>query len=577
MAVVYRADDLILGRTVAVKVLREQLGAESELLERFHREARAAARLNHPNVIAVYDVGQDGPSNYIVMEYVEGDDLRDLIRQVGALPTEQIVDVGCQIAAALEYAHRSGLVHRDIKSQNVLVAPDGKVKVADFGIAVALGERSITQTGMVIGSVHYMAPEQAEGQPTTAASDVYSLGVVLYEMATGQLPFTAESPIAVARLQLEAQPTAPQSLNPRLPVPIAEVILACMSKKPESRPASAALVAAALRGQRAVSAQPTAVVPAVGRSGRTGRATGRQHATGTARQPVEAGLAAPGRAADPRFETDILLPDDPRLALGPGRPIPRRAGGGSRFWPLFWLALLLAALGAAAGWMLASPPEVAGPSPTAAPVVIVTPPATSTSAPATKPAAQPTAPPATPTPVPPSPTAPPTPPPQPSATPVPPTRPPATRPPAKPTAPAGMTTVPGVVNKSEAEASKMIRDAGLTVKVEERRSQDVRDGVVVAQSPDGGSQALDRSTVTIVVGRVPGPGPKPAPKTGFVLVPNVEGMDEREARRMLEDQGFKPDVKYESSRDRKGQVIDQNPGAGDTVPPNATVRIAIGN
>src|SRR6185503_9729372 len=151
MAVVYRAEDLTLGRTVAVKILREQLGTEPEFLERFGREARAAARLNHPNIIAVYDVGQDGPSNYIVMEYVEGNDLREMIREAGALPPERVVDLGCQIAAALEYAHRAGLIHRDIKSQNVLVSPDGKVKVVDFGIAVVLGTDSITQAGMVVG------------------------------------------------------------------------------------------------------------------------------------------------------------------------------------------------------------------------------------------------------------------------------------------------------------------------------------------------------------------------------------------------------------------------------------------
>src|SRR4051812_17182433 len=209
MAVVYRAEDLTLGRTVAVKVLREQLGSEPEFLERFRREARAAARLNHPNVIAVYDVGEDGLASYIVMEYVEGKDLKEIIRVEAPLAAERVIDIGCQIAAALEYAHRSGLIHRDIKSQNVLVTPEGRVKVADFGIAVALGDHSITQAGMIIGSVHYMAPEQAEGRAATAASDIYALGVVLDEMATGKLPFNAEAPLAVARMQIEQQPTPP--------------------------------------------------------------------------------------------------------------------------------------------------------------------------------------------------------------------------------------------------------------------------------------------------------------------------------------------------------------------------------
>jgi tRNA A-37 threonylcarbamoyl transferase component Bud32 len=581
MAVVYRAEDLTLGRTVAVKILREQLSGEAELLERFRREARAAAGLNHPNIIAVYDVGQDGPSNYIVMEYVEGNDLREMIRDVGILPPEQVVDIGCQIAAALEFAHRNNLVHRDIKSQNVLVAPNGKVKVADFGIAVALGERSITQAGMVIGSVHYMAPEQAEGRPTTAASDVYSLGVVLYEMATGRLPFSAETPLAVARLQLEAQPTPPQSVNPQLPVGIAEVILACLEKAPAARPASAALVAAALRGQRSIAAQRTAVVPAIAPSDRTAelgqvdRRTGRRSpGPGTARRPVQqptVGPPPPGTF----LQTDVLMPGDRRIARRPARPT-RQSGGGWGFWPLFLAALILAAIGATAGWLLAGPPEEARPSPTAAPVVVATTPPSPTRPPATqaKPVA-PTAAPATATALPPSPTVPPQPspttPPAPTASPVPPTRPPATQAP-----PVGMSTVPPLVNRTEGDATKLLKDAGLTVKVEERRSADLREGFVVAQDPRSGTQVLSGSTVTIVVGRGI-TSPKPAPKPGgYVLVPNVEGMDEREARRTLEGQGFKVDVRREASRDRKGEVIDQNPAANDTVSPNVTVRITIG-
>jgi serine/threonine-protein kinase len=487
MAVVYRAEDLTLGRTVAVKILREALGTEPEFLERFRREARAAARLNHPNIIGVYDVGQDGLSNYIVMEYVEGKDVRELIREGGALPTEQVVDLGCQIAAALEFAHRSGLVHRDIKSQNVLVTPEGKVKVADFGIAVALGERSITETGMVIGSVHYMPPEQAEGRPTTAASDVYSLGVVLYEMATGRLPFTADSPIAIARLQLEAPPPPPQTINPRMPGPIAEVILACLEKDPAMRPASAALVAAALRGQRAIAAQATAHLPQLDSPGPAGRGTGRQHgpAPHTERRPV---APDPGgaRPPEPYLQTDVLMPTDRR---SPRRqPPPRRTDrGGSAFWPLFWLTLLLASLGAAGGWLLGGNWTPAPPSPTAAPVIVMTPPPTAAPAKPTeapKPAVpspalakpteapQPTLPPS------PSPVPPPT-----ATVPPKPTLPPPTQPPAKPTAPVGMVRVPNVIDKRENEAVKMIRDAGLTAKVEERRAANVADGIVVEQVP----------------------------------------------------------------------------------------------
>jgi eukaryotic-like serine/threonine-protein kinase len=583
MAVVYRAEDLTLGRTVAVKILRESLGTDPEFLERFRREARAAARLNHPNIIAVYDVGQDGLSNYFVMEYVEGTDLRDLIRDTGVLSPEQVVDLGCQIAAALEYAHRSGLIHRDVKSQNVLVTSDGKVKVADFGIAIMHGEGSITQAGMVIGSVHYMSPEQAEGRPTTAASDVYSLGIVLYEMATGQLPFTAESPIAIARLQLEARPPDPHLVNPRLSQPIADVILACLEKAPERRPASAALVAAALRGQRSISSGQTADLPGEFGPGGTqvvpGLGTGRQRADGTQRRPREAAPAGPPPAPGPMLQTDILMPGDRRLGQRPARPPRRGQGGGSRFWPLLLITLLLSTLGAVGAWRLAgSRQQVARATPTAAPVVVMTPlPPPPTSAPvATKPAAQPTQPP--PTPAPTEPPAKPTTPPQPTASPVPPTAaPPPTQPPAKPTVPVGMSPVPNVVGKPEAEAAKLIRDARLTVKVEERRVViNPRDGLVVEQNPAGG-QALEGSTVTIVVGRAGGGvQPKPAPKPGSVLVPNVEGMDEKDASKTLRDQNFRVDVRRESSPDRKGQVIDQNPGANDTVSPGSLVRITIG-
>jgi serine/threonine-protein kinase len=585
MAVVYRAEDLTLGRTVAVKILREALGSEPEFLERFRREARAAARLNHPNIIAVYDVGEDGPSNYFVMEYVEGRDLREMVREQGALPPETVIDLGCQIAAALEYAHRNDLVHRDIKSQNVLVTADGTVKVGDFGIAVALGERSITQTGMVIGSVHYMAPEQAEGRPSTAASDVYSLGVVLYEIATGKLPFTADSPVAVARLQLEATPPPPQSVNSRLPLPIAQVILACLEKDPANRPASAALVAAALRGQRAVASQSTDTFPitngpGTGRvspsTGRVpGRTSGQRQVPHTARQPI-ASQAWIEPEREPYLQTDVLMPDDRRLAR---RPPPKRSSGGLSFWAWALIAAFLAMIGGAAGYLLGAPTDPTVPSPTAAPVIIATaPPLSPTAAPATKPAIQPTALPPTSSPLPATST--PVPPPTATAAPptrVPPTPAPPTQPPAKPTAPApGRAPVPSVVNTPKDEAMNALQEAGFTVKIQDDASPNTRDGVVTRQDPASG-QAIVGSTVTIFVGRVlPTAEPKPAPKPGLVFPPNVEGMDERQARQILESQGFRVVVERDKSPDHKGVVIDQNPTKSDSIQRGSVVKIIIG-
>jgi serine/threonine protein kinase len=625
MAVVYRAEDTMLGRTVAVKVLREQLGAEHEFLERFNREARAAARLNHPNIILVYDVGQDGLSNYIVMEYVEGEDLREQVRKHGALPPERVIDLGCQIAAALEYAHRKGLIHRDVKSQNVLLTTDGKVKVADFGIAVALGESSITADGMVVGSVHYMSPEQAEGRPTTPASDVYSLGVLLYELATGQLPFSAESPLAVARLQIEAQPVPPQRLNPGIPQQLAEVILACMAKDPAERPASAALVAAALRGQRSVSppspanlgntnvqqgnlgatAINSALGPVMGPagappiSGRTGQQAGRQSGQqpeqpygttvlpGTVRRPVTPEQSAGAAGNFP--QTDVLTPPDRRIgqrAPSLTRREQRKQRGKRRVWPWVLAAIALSIFGVRLGVMLAdrvSGVDIGRNRPTPAPVVVATAAPPPTQAPAkptiaAKPVA-PTAVPVLPTAVPASPTAAPQPtsPPQPSAT----APPPATATvPAKPTtppAPTGLKTVPMVVGRSVDDATKAIQAAGLTVKAVERDGLNVANGQVTSQDPPANNPVLEGSMVTIIVSRGNGGSPKPAPKPGLVLVPNVEGMDEKEARSVLEGQGFKVVSVKESNRDRKGQVINQNPEAGNSVQPGVQIRLAIGN
>ena len=208
MAVLYKAQDLELGRMVAVKVLRPSLVGDPEFLMRFKREARAAANLSHPNIVTVHDVGQDGPNtHYIVMEYVPGQNLKQLLRAHGAFEVEAALAIVIEVCKGVGYAHRAGLVHCDIKPQNILVTPDNSIKVADFGIARALSAAAPDEVEDVVwGSPHYFSPEQAAGEPPTPASDVYSIGVVLFELLTGQLPFTGNDyrELALAHLRQEA-------------------------------------------------------------------------------------------------------------------------------------------------------------------------------------------------------------------------------------------------------------------------------------------------------------------------------------------------------------------------------------
>jgi serine/threonine protein kinase len=210
MAIVYRAEDTVLGRPVAVKVLRQQFAADPEFLVRFRHEAHAAAALTHPNIVHVYDVGESGGQHYIVMEYVAGPTLKQIIQQRGSLPLAEVLDLGSQVCAAAEAAHRRGMVHRDLKPQNVLVNADGLAKVADFGLAQPAAQAIDSPSGLaaatVLGTAHYLSPEQAQGLPATPASDIYAMGVLLYEMATGRLPFDGGSPEEVARKQIQQAP-----------------------------------------------------------------------------------------------------------------------------------------------------------------------------------------------------------------------------------------------------------------------------------------------------------------------------------------------------------------------------------
>jgi serine/threonine-protein kinase len=276
MAEVYLAHDELLDRQVAVKVLFPELAQDSSFVERFRREARAAAGLNHPNIVSVFDFGQDDGSYFIVMEYVDGVTLRDIIRSDGPMDPARAIEIGTDVAAALGVAHRHGVVHRDVKPGNVLIAgpvpersagpvPErsaGTVKVADFGIARAGDPRdSLTMTGAVMGTATYLSPEQAQGHPIDHRSDLYSLGVVLYEMLAGRPPFAGATPVAIAYQHLTETPVPPSTHNSNVPAALDAVVLRAMEKDPDARPGSAdELRSELLAAARADEPEPTVVV-----------------------------------------------------------------------------------------------------------------------------------------------------------------------------------------------------------------------------------------------------------------------------------------------------------------------------
>ncbi|HEX6987871.1 MAG TPA: Stk1 family PASTA domain-containing Ser/Thr kinase, partial [Bacillota bacterium] len=239
MAVVYEAVDGILDRRVAVKVLRPEFAHDAQFLRRFSREARAAAQLCHPNIVQVYDVGRDGNVDYIVMEYVDGRTLKDKIQEEAPFKPSVAVNLARQVLEALRHAHQHGVVHRDIKPQNILLTPTGEVKVTDFGIARAVGGSTLADTEGVIGTAHYLSPEQAKGRFTGAQSDLYSLGVVLYEMLAGQLPFDGDTAVTVAVKHLQEQAPPLRSLNERVPPALELIVERALAKDTAQRYGSA--------------------------------------------------------------------------------------------------------------------------------------------------------------------------------------------------------------------------------------------------------------------------------------------------------------------------------------------------
>jgi eukaryotic-like serine/threonine-protein kinase len=238
MANVYLAEDQELGRRVAIKILNDRHANDDQFVERFRREAKNAAGLSHPNIVSIYDRGEAEGTYYIAMEYLDGRSLKELIVSRGPAPIHVAIDYTRKILDALRFAHRNGIVHRDIKPHNVIVDPEGRAKVTDFGIARA-GTSQMTEVGSIIGTAQYLSPEQAKGAPVDQTSDLYSVGIVLYELLTGKVPFSGDSPVEIAMKHISATPDPPSTLRPEVPEDLDMVVLRALAKTPEQRYQSA--------------------------------------------------------------------------------------------------------------------------------------------------------------------------------------------------------------------------------------------------------------------------------------------------------------------------------------------------
>ncbi len=524
MAVVYRGYDLLLGRVVAVKILREQFGSDQNFLLRFTREAQSAAKLSHPHIANVYDVGHDGDTHYIVMEYVNGPNLKDLIRRQGPFTVEGAAFVLRQVAEALDAAHRHGLVHRDIKPQNILVDETGNAKVVDFGIAKGLSDANLTEAGTGMGTVHYVSPEQARGERATPVSDIYSTGIVLYEMLTKELPFDADTPVGVAMQHVSAPPPSPLEFNPSIPVEVESIVMRALAKDPADRFPTATALANALDHweEGAYSTQATRMMTSGAGAAATTTRPARARSVPAGTRTPRGGSRPPGRTygRDQTFRDDV----------------------GCVTW-LIGSAILIGLVGLVVlGFKLGDfsflDPSGSGTtstattsglilSPSSTPTIAETPTtaktATATSTPTPNKTGTPT--------VSASPTE--------SVTPTP------TESPTPETA-----NVPNLINSTLDQAKTAVIPGNFQINQKQAYNDVVAPGVIIDQDPPPASQAEKGSTINVTVSL----GPE------FVSFPSMSGQSVGDARGLLESKGLTVNVVEQSSKTvPEGNVIKTDP------------------
>jgi serine/threonine-protein kinase len=534
MAEVYLARDQLLDRLVAVKVLFPTLATEAGFVERFRREAQSAANLQHPNIVSVFDWGEANGTYFIVMEYVDGQSLADILREHGRLHPDRAAEVAGDVAGALGFAHRNGVVHRDVKPGNVLIASDGSVKVADFGIARALSDASdhnLTKTGSVMGTATYFSPEQARGENIDPRSDVYSLGCVIYEMSVGHPPFTGKGPMDIAYRHVQEAPVPPRQIDPSLPETLEAITLKCLAKNPDNRYPSAldlrADLGRYLDGAR-IAAEPVMAPPDPG-------------ATAFMTPTAYDGTAVAPQAPWEDEYADYRDYEEEQ---------PKRSK-----WPLVLLLLLLLGLAGLLFFLATSfnngteqveVPNVVGQTREDAEAVLT---ADGFEVEVAMEASEE---------------------PEGNVT--------AQDPTAGSEVDEGSTvtltvsagpetvTVPDVVGQTQQEAETTLRDEGFVVVAQQEESEDVEEGRVIRQDPAGNSEAAPESTVTIVV----------SSGQGTVQVRDVAGRPEGEATTILRDAGFTVQRADEASNDvPEGTVIRSEPGAGAEVQPGSTVTIFV--